>query len=414
MPLVRNVWGLLFSLALVSVANAASYSYATHQLQLTDLGAGVHPTAINNVGQVAGQAAGNNAILWSNGVTNVLPTFGGTTSFANDLNDSGTVVGWSLNSVGQQKPFRWDGATMMNLEPQAVITGAAESVNNLGDIVGWRTNGTIYKSAWWLPNLPEPHQFDPHPWTTIFDNELVNNRSLGISDLGLYNTCFVVGATYSVNPGNYGELVDSFYYDGAGGSTNFSSIMYPDYNPQAGVNTSLLTAGTNGDQAAYLTIGPNHLSTLPKLSLSDDFSAFYGLNDLNQIVGTSGEKGILYDQPTSTLFDLNLFPGQTLGFGQVLRLTDINNNGTFVGVALVGGVEHGFVGQLVPVPEPSTWLLLSVAVASLCVTRAAFSAGAAARGYSRPNRTSVSARHAARNGRCTDPSRAQCSMPTFP
>jgi hypothetical protein len=82
------------------------------------------------------------------------------------------------------------------------------------------------------------------------------------------------------------------------------------------------------------------------------------------IVGESGAKGIVYDIADDALLDLNLFPRFTLGFGQVLRLHDINNDGTFVGVALVDGVEHGFVGTLV-VPEPSSVALLAAGFAAL-------------------------------------------------
>ena len=117
------------------------------KLRITDLGAGVIPKAINNIGQIVAQDAGNHAILWTNGSATILPTLGGATSFANALNDSGTVVGWSLNNAGQQKPFYYNGTTMMDIEPSATLTGAAEAINNNGETVGWRTNGSVIKSA---------------------------------------------------------------------------------------------------------------------------------------------------------------------------------------------------------------------------------------------------------------------------
>ncbi len=351
MPLVRHVWGLLVLLALGSAAHAAPYSYATHQLQLTDLGAGVNPTAINNVGQVVGQAANSQAFLWAGGVTTPLGTVGGSQSYANDLNGSGVVVGWSLDGAAKQKPFMWDSVnSMVNLETSATIQGAAEAINSSGVIVGWRTNGTVTKSA---------AGGQGSAWHSVFTSETVNNKSLGINDQG-----YIVGITLDSSSNN---LVDSFYYDGFGSGGNFTHLMAPGYSPQAGVNNSLMTAGTTANLASYLAIGSSSPLSLAKLSPSDDFAAFYGLNDLNQLVGTSGEKGLLYDIPSNGVFDLNLFPRQTLGFGQVLRLTDINNNGTFVGVALVGGVEHGFVGQLVPVPEPSSFVTLALGLAALVV-----------------------------------------------
>ena len=42
---------------------------------------------------------------------------------------------------------------------------------------------------------------------------------------------------------------------------------------------------------------------------------------------------------------------------------DINNTNEFIGVGLVGGVSHGFVGQI-EAPEPSTLILLGIAFLS--------------------------------------------------
>src|SRR6476659_5740583 len=40
----------------------------------------------------------------------VLPTLGGTSTFAADINDAGEVVGWSYTADGQQHAFLWTAA----------------------------------------------------------------------------------------------------------------------------------------------------------------------------------------------------------------------------------------------------------------------------------------------------------------
>ena len=69
--------------------------------------------------------------------------------------------------------------------------------------------------------------------------------------------------------------------------------------------------------------------------------------------------------PTSQLFNANSFSRMTAGFGQIVRLNDINNSDQFVGVALIDGVEHGIVGQLLPTPEPSSFLLAALGFVAL-------------------------------------------------
>lgn len=102
----------------------------TDRILLTDLGQGVKPKAINNNGQVVGQAANGQAFLWQSGTMIPLGTLGGAQSFANDINDNGVVVGWSLTSTGQQKAFQWNGTTMINLDPVSSLNSAAEAINS--------------------------------------------------------------------------------------------------------------------------------------------------------------------------------------------------------------------------------------------------------------------------------------------
>jgi hypothetical protein len=94
--------------ACAGVAQAAPLDPANVAIRLTDLGPGVIPTAINNVGQVAGQGSNGQAFRWESGLLTSHGTLGGSQSYANNLNDSGVVVGWSLDGEGKQKSFKWE------------------------------------------------------------------------------------------------------------------------------------------------------------------------------------------------------------------------------------------------------------------------------------------------------------------
>ncbi len=347
-----SVWLFILLGVLAATAHAAPYSYATHQLQLTDLGVGVNPQAINSVGQVVGQASNSQAFLWQGGITTPLGTVGGTQSFANDISDNGWAVGWSLDAAGHQKAFRWDATNgMTNIGATVTADSAAEAINNLNQIIGWRTNGTAWKTTLW--DFANPNG-------TILFGTQGDHKGLGINDAG-----YVVGITLSG-----GVAAEGYFWDGFGGGTSFNSEIGVKYFPYAGLNQSKMTAGIDGGEFAYYTIGVDDSPIRAgKFSPSDPFSLANGLNDVGQLVGESGNKGALYDLSSQTLFDLNLFPRQTPGFGQVLHLNDINNDGKFVGVALVDGIEHGIVGQLIPVPEPSSVVLLAVALLAVCLAR---------------------------------------------
>jgi probable HAF family extracellular repeat protein len=337
-----NICACLVWAALALAANAGL-------ITVTDLGANFRPKAVNNTGMVVGQdTSTGTAALWQNGTLINLGTLGGTQSFANDINDSGVVVGWSYDSAGKQKAFRWDAVNgMVNLGAGQTLEGAAENINNNGDIVGWRTNGTVTKSAQWTEGDPLT--------ATIFANETVSHKSLGINEAG-----YIVGITLNSS----GNVVDSFYYDGNGGTSNFSGLMATLYNPQAGVNNSLLTAGFKGNLAGYLTIGPNNLVGIDRLLPTDPSTVAYGLNDNGLIVGASGDKGFLFDATQSLLYDANSFSRSGFAVDMISKLAGINDQGFYIGEGTVGGVTHGIAG-IYSIPEPSSAVLLMLASVGL-------------------------------------------------
>ncbi len=93
------------------------------------------------------------AQTWDYAEPVVLGTLGGATSFANDINDGGLIVGTSRLSNGDYRGFKQSGVNG-SMTPLYTLGGSrsgAHGVNNDDHIVGWSTdvNGTTYPTAWW-------------------------------------------------------------------------------------------------------------------------------------------------------------------------------------------------------------------------------------------------------------------------
>lgn len=318
-------------LAICSGAHAAPLSPATHALQITDIGANAYPISINNVGQVVGQLNRHQAFFWSNGLTTPLGTLGGSDSSAQDINDGGVVVGWSFDALGGKRAFRWSNGTMTSLDNTPNLNSSANAINNKGQIVGWA--GGIVSAIWDAAN-PAGKVLFPRSASWALD----------INENGE-----IVGQTSPPS-------AEGYYWNGIGPDSAFTTKLPAHYIP-GGINNNGLTAGQNLSlqmgESIFHVIGPAGAHAA-------------GINDLGQIVGfTISGSGFIYETSSDLYFDINLFPRLTPDFGKITRLTELNEGGTFVGTVLVDGVEHGFVGQLVEVPEPSTVVIAAVGLLAL-------------------------------------------------
>jgi len=352
---------LFFAVAtLLSVLSVAPLHAAT-VLAITDLGAGVKPDAINNSGQVVGQNATGTAFLWTAGVMTNLGTLGGSQSYANDINDSGAIVGWSHVTGDVMKAFKYEGS-MANLDDDWAFASSAESINANGDVVGWRTNGTQYGSVYWGATESEGQFY--------FTDYTGNQKAIGIN-----NNNEVVGLLVD----GTGVGVNSYYWTGSGNSGEFTSILNLGFLATAGLNNLSIIAGSKGSFSAYMDSDDNVATIMTKLppQIPSSVSRAFGINDLGNIVGQSGLNGYIFDITTGILLNANDFAFVGFMPNSLLRITDINNDGTIIGIALVDGVEHGFFAQFAEgptsnpaVPEPSSVVLFALGLTVLgCVKR---------------------------------------------
>lgn len=237
-------------------------------LQVLDTGGAFQPYAINNNGLIAGRAelSGRGvAVLWQNGVLRPLFPGSATESRAEDVNDSGQVVGW-IRQGDQDRAFLWQ--TDENGVSQTTMLGTLggknsypSAVDEVGVVVGRSqlANG-VYHAFIWLGG-------------TMYD--------LGTQEANY-------SAAYDINAALQIVGYDSQF---VGGSFVDRAVLW------------------QGRQMWHLN------SLIPTGSGWDLRRAFY-INDVGQIVGEgrrNGESRIFLLTPLAGIDDLSAEPGSLPG-----------------------------------------------------------------------------------------------------
>jgi probable HAF family extracellular repeat protein len=111
------------------------------------------PSTYNGCTQELGFPLTTGAFLWENGTMINLGSFGGTCTFATDLNNQGQIVGLSALTGDQfQHAFLWNHGSLNDL-PNTIggNNSAAIALNDHGDVVGWanlKGDQEIHASLW--------------------------------------------------------------------------------------------------------------------------------------------------------------------------------------------------------------------------------------------------------------------------
>lgn len=241
------------------------------------------------------------ATLWQNGVAITLPALSGQYAYANGINNTGQIVGWSLDSQNQTVATLWNNNTPTALASLPGYRSEANAINNQGNIVGTLYQGYSGNAVFWDSN-----------------NEL---HLLGtIGGLG--------GEAFAINDNN---LI-------AGWSQSSDGRQH----------------ATLWDNGATIDLG----------RLDGYASYAYGINNLGQVVGsfididdTTGyleEYALLWENGNA--INLNSLIGDSMGV-TLISANGINDQGWIIAQ---GEDSHGYLGYylLAPVPEPSTYALL--------------------------------------------------------
>lgn len=356
-PILR----ILFSIVIFAIALSSTYATAqTYRFLLLETLGGTYSSAsaINNAGQVAGQAStagdvGTYATVWKDTTATNLGTLGGanSTSGAYAINSAGIVVGYSRNS---DDPYMhatvWNGTVASELNTPGGTHSEARGINDAGQIVG-----TYYAvSQFRIPVL----------WNDNAATDLYTSWNDG-SALAINNAGRIVGGGYAGS-----TLYGAIRWDGTTptylarlSTTSSGASAINDVDQVVGFKRSEEPAyGFKGSSRATLWNGTTE-TILDTLGGANSFA--YGINAAGYVVGASNISGS--DAYHATLWigisaiDLNSFLAtSTVSAGWVLTdARGINDDGSIVGNATnsITGKTRAFL--LVPTTLPDTAISLN-------------------------------------------------------
>lgn len=347
---IRSLNMVLCTLSLFCLSNNSAFANGYVFTDLGTLGwiySGA--SAVNNNGQIVGYSANslaeNKAPLWSNGGVVAI----GSLASATGINDAGQVAGRSGNSVPHA--LKWAGGVEVDLTPSGGYIGSAQAINSAGHVAGYLSTTTSntypYSSTYWHATIWDG--------STARDlGTLGGNTSYGFS---INDADQVVGASHTADNSWHatlwanGSIIDLGALDG--GASTAQAIN--NVGQIAGWSTA------SGAYHAALWEGDSifDLGTLD----GGYYSQAFGINDFGKAVGMSTNSegrwhATLWDNFHAV--DLNSFLDQSaVSAGWVLtQANDINEKGWIVGNAYntITGFQHGFL--LAPVPEPEIYSML--------------------------------------------------------
>ena len=349
---IPALFGAGLLLLVTSSANAQPYPGYTY----TDLGTlsgsdESFANAINSTGQVVGfssTGANRQATLW-NGTTAVdlgLLPGSGNYSEAWAINNSGVVAGLSWSATNDEtRATLWSTTTTKLGALPGSDASFAHAINNSNQVAGWSSTDEATRATVWNgTTATELNALGGNSSIAyaINDDGNVAGQSTISSDSSVHHATVWNGAT----PTDLGTL---------GGD---SSTAYDINNSGQVAGRSDVTTGSFNYHAAVW----NGTTATDLGTLGGDSSQANAINNAGIVVGWSdtaddGMSATLWNGTTAT--DLNSFLDESaVSAGWVLtEAADINDNGWIVGDAFNNLTNETHAFLLTPIPEPETYAL---------------------------------------------------------
>ena len=363
-----RISALIFTAMLVTFYGTTGQHAQSSAYTLTDLGTLGGPNSdaaggITNSGYIAGSsedASGSrHAYLYDpatqtkTDLHTILP-FGGARSRANDVNESGQVVGTAEIEVSSdiQHAFLYDKATgvVTDLHERIAMGGqesSALSINDQGQIVGWAktSDGSFHA---FLYDTATGMATDLHPSITLGGN---NSQAFGINNAGQ-----VVGAAetstdsqgfraFVYTPGSPVRNLGYFSANSSLGSLAYgisdSGVVFG----YSAIGTAEGIRAFRKSTSGALDRATDDLGTLiGDPDLDRDHSQAFGINAAGDVVGQSDKDAAVaaFLYKGGAMQDLNVILPDNSGWS-LTAANGINDSGQIVGVGVIDGREHAYL-----------------------------------------------------------------------
>jgi probable HAF family extracellular repeat protein len=349
-----------------------------------------------------------------------LGTLGGTRTYANAINDSGQVTGYSyLNGDATYHAFLGNVGGLTDLGTLGGDLSVGYAINNSGKVVGFtRTAPNSFANTYFIGDANQLTDLGKPANTNYFAARGINDSGLISGYVGYQFGSSQLGRATTLQNGAFtdygfienGQISQFFGNNNSGqsiGHSYFNEIVpvnnaNGEFRAVIGENGSLTDLGTLGGTKSWgMAINDNGIATGASFTVNNQERHIYygdsaGLTDVGTLGGSWGygrainnNGEIVGNSQTSTgqshafyydgimLYDLNDLIADLTGWDSLSNATGISNTGYITGTGkLTSGETRSFILKIASsdnsgnvIPEPATLALFCLGLAGIACKR---------------------------------------------